>query len=143
VISQVQVLLGVQAPVEDVVLNVNIHFRFLGVDVNHCHLASCTSLLHLPSERWLLSEASSLLHKATSNQKGVDRRGIRVYENLLLLPVLLLHLLFQLLFLLLLLVSGNHDVAELPKLLFECGQSSLDGLILLLAMVSIGYFALF
>ena len=142
-ISQVLVLLGVQAAVEDVVLNVDIHFGFLGVNVSHCHLASCISLLHLASERGLLSISSSLLHKTTTNQKGVDGRGIWVYKNLLLLPVLLLELLFQLLFLLLLLVSGYHDVAELTELLLECGQSSLDGVILLLTMVSIGYFTLF
>ena len=142
-ISQVLILLGVQAAVEDVILNVNIHFGFLGVDVSHSHLASCISLLHLASERWLLPKTSTLLHKTTSNQKGVDRRGIRVYENLLLLPILLLQLLFQLFFLLLLLISGNHDVAELTELLLKSGKSSLYGVILLLTMVSIGYFTLF
>ena len=142
-ISQVKVLLGVQAPAEDVVLNVNIHFGFLGVDVSHGHLASCIPLLHLASERWLLPEASTLLHKATTNQKGVDGRGIWVDEHLLLLPVLLLQLLFQLLFLLLLLVSGDHYIAELPELLLEGRHCSLYGLILPLAIISIGYLALF
>jgi hypothetical protein len=62
---------------------------------------------------------------------------------LLLLPILLLQLLFQLFFLLLLLISGNHDVAELTELLLKSGKSSLYGVILLLTMVSIGYFTLF